>query len=177
MKTAILPGYSPHNKEWAYEVKDNLKLGHKIIVHEWEHWPLSGSGSSNGQGSFSVKREIAKIMKEVGNEKVNFIVKSVGTRVLMHIAPLLQKQIVKAVLCGIPTKGTSESVYKIYKQGLSVLKPDHLIVFQNVKDPFASYSDIKILVGSINEEFQIVKKPRSDHHYPYYEDFQKFLSS
>ena len=57
MKTIILPGYSLRNKEWAYEVKDNLDLEHEVIVHEWEHWPSTSSGSSR-QKSFSLKREI-----------------------------------------------------------------------------------------------------------------------
>ena len=37
------------------------------------------------------------------------------------------------------------------------------------------YKDIKIFIGSINPKIKIIEKPRSDHHYPYPEDFQKFL--
>jgi predicted alpha/beta hydrolase family esterase len=170
MITIVLPGYSPRNKEWADEVKKNLKLGHKVIVHEWEHWNSSGL-------SFSVRKETDKILEKVGREKVNFIAKSVGTRVLMHLAPLLQKQINNVILCGIPTRGTSETAIKTYSEGFKYFKPKQVVIYQNTKDPLANYLDIKKFVGSINSKVKIVEKPRSDHHYPYYEDFQNFLHS
>ena len=74
MKTIILPGYSPHNKEWAEDMKKQMELGHDVIVHNWRHWT---------KGSFSLKREIEKIKEEIGDEKVNILAKSVGTRVSM----------------------------------------------------------------------------------------------
>jgi len=168
MKTIILPGYSSRNKEWAEEVEESLKLDHDVIVHEWEHW----NGASS---SLSIRKEIDKVSGKVGKERVNFVAKSVGTRVLMHLAPLLQNQINKVILCGIPTRGTSDSAVKTYTDGFEYLKPDQVVVFQNTKDPLANYSDVKKFIGSINSKVNIVEKPRSDHHYPYYEDFQDFL--
>jgi len=38
MKVIILPGYSPHNKEWACEIKEKLEHDYEVIVHEWKHW-------------------------------------------------------------------------------------------------------------------------------------------
>lgn len=173
MKTIILPGYSPHNRDWALDIKKDLKLGHEVLVHEWLHWPSTSSGSSSS--SFSLPREIKSILGKVGKDKVNIIAKSVGTRVAMHLVTKIPSQINKVILCGVPTKGESDAAKKTYSSGLSVLSPAQVMVFQNTKDPFASFSDIKKFIGRLSPKIKIVEKPRSDHHYPYSEDFQKFL--
>lgn len=194
MKTIILPGYSPHNRDWALDIKKHLNLGHEVLVHEWLHWPLTSpsasspstvssgqsncsgsSGSGSTSGSFSVPREIEAILEKIGDEKVNIVAKSVGTRIALQVAGKIPDQINKIILCGIPTKGESQAARKNYAP-LADLSPTQGIVFQNTKDPFASYSDIKKFMGIINPKIKIIEKPRSDHHYPYPEDFQKFLS-
>lgn len=179
MKTIILPGYSSNNREWAYEVKNKVKIKGQIVVHEWEHWdPVA-------RKSLSIKREIERLGKLVGSEKVNLVAKSVGTRVAMHMIIGGMVKINKLILCGIPTKGDSELILghitldeseNIYTKGLKKVKHKNVVVFQNEKDPFASYEDIKKFIGSINSKIKIIKKQRSDHNYPYYEDFSEFLS-
>lgn len=168
MKTIILPGYSPHNKDWALDIKKELKLGHPVLVHEWRHWPpaqTSGSenllvrrrasGSARQFGSFSVPREIEAILEKVDRDKINIIAKSVGTRVAMHLIVKIPDQINKVILCGIPTKGESDLAKKTYSEGLSVLSPTQIIVFQNEKDPFASYETVKKFVNSINSGMKL----------------------
>lgn len=71
MKTIILPGYSLKNKDWAETIAKEMKLGHKILVHNWKHWTKGGS--------LSQKYEVEKILVEIGNDDVNIIAKSVGT--------------------------------------------------------------------------------------------------
>lgn len=179
MKTVILPGYSAHNKEWAHEVKEKLQLDHEVIVQEWRHWPpaqkASGSVSHLSQG-FSLKYEVEEILKKVGKNRINIIAKSVGTMVLMHLTPKISRQINKTILCGIPTKFQSGASKKLYSEGLSLLSPSRFVIFQNEKDPLANYSVVKKFIHSINPEIKMIEKPRSDHTYPYFEDFQKFLS-
>lgn len=175
MKTVILPGYSPHNRDWAIELKKDMDLGHEILVHEWRHWPPAHRASGPVGAGFSVPREVKSILGKVGNEKVNIIAKSVGTRVAMHLVAKIPEQINKVILCGVPSKGESDTAKKTYSKGLSLLSPTQVMVFQNTKDPFASYSDIKKFIGKLNPKINIVEKSRSDHHYPYSEDFQKFL--
>ena len=172
MKTIILPGYSPHNRDWALDIKKDLKLEHEVLVHEWGHWPSTSSGSASS--SFSVPREVKVILEKMGKDKMNIIAKSVGTRVAMHLLVKIPKQVNKAVLCGIPTKGESETAKKNYAP-LVDFSPTGIIVFQNTKDPFAKYKDIKKFIGSLKSKIKKMQKPRSDHHYPYPEDFQKFL--
>ncbi len=167
MKTIILPGYSPHNRDWAIELKKDMDLGHEILMHEWRHWR---------QGSFSVPREIKSILIKVGKEKINLIAKSVGTRVAMHLVAKIPGQINKVILCGIPTKGESNTAKQTYSEGLASLSPTQVIVFQNTKDPFANYKDIEKFIHSINPKIKVVEKSRSDHNYPFSEDFEKFLT-
>ena len=166
MKTIILPGYSLHNKDWALEIKKELELGHNVLVHEWRHW---------SSGSFSLVKEIDAIIKKFGEEKINIIAKSVGTRVAMYLIAKIPNQINKVILCGIPTRGESETAKKTYASGLSLPSPSQVIVFQNTNDPFASFATIEKFIHSINPKIKVIEKPRSDHHYPYPEDFQKFL--
>ncbi len=168
MKTIILPGYSPRNKDWANEVKNDLELDHEVVVHNWKHWQ---------KGSFSMPREVKTIIKKLDDDKVNIIAKSVGTRVTMKLIPKIKGQIEKVILCGIPTKLTSETSRKDYTNGLSLLPPKKITCFQNTKDPFANYQIIKKFIHSVNKKIKVIEKPRSDHHYPYTKDFQKLIEN
>lgn len=168
MKTIILPGFSPHNKEWAYDVKNKSGFKGKVLVHEWLHW-------KNGLSSLSLKKEIETISKEIGDESVNFISKSVGTRVTVNLLPLFRKNIKKIIFCGIPLRGFGDKTRKLFKEELGSFPSQKLIVFQNEKDPFGRYEIVKKFVEGINKKIKVVKKKRSDHNYPYFEDFGKFL--
>lgn len=166
MKTIILPGYSPRNRDWALDIQKQMDLDQEVVVHQWKHWT---------KGSFSMRRELDEIIKKIGKEKVNIIAKSVGARVTMKLIPEIKDQINKVILCGIPTKFTSEATKKLYTDGLSQISPARLICFQNTKDPFANFKIIRDFIHSVNPRIEVIEKPRSDHHYPYSEDFQEFL--
>lgn len=165
MKTVILPGYSPKNKDWAEEIKKEIGIDN-VIVHKWKHWT---------RGSFSFNYELNEIEKKIGGGKVNIIAKSVGTRVTMLILKSFPEKIEKLVLCGIPTKGDNEKTFDLYKLGLENISPKRVCVFQNEGDPFAAYSDIVKFIGKINPKIKITKMPRSDHHYPYPNEFKEVL--
>jgi pimeloyl-ACP methyl ester carboxylesterase len=166
MKTIILPGYSPKNKEWAENIKKEISFS-DVLVHEWRHWEM---------GSFNINYEIGQIMEKIGDGKANIIAKSVGTRVAIHLLERSPDIINKLVLCGIPTKGENEKTFELYKNGLGNISPERVEVFQNVKDYFASYENIVTFIGKINKKIKITKMPRSDHHYPYPIEFEKFLT-
>ncbi len=163
MKTLILPGFSVNNKSWAQEVADNLNGN--TLVHNWLHW-------ENGKSNLNLKEELKNILKEVGEEKVNIIAKSVGTMVTMHLLKTSLK-IEKIILCGIPS--VSEERKILFSTSLSDFDSKNIIVFQNTKDPFASYSKVKVFINSINSKIEVVEKPRSDHNYPYFQDFRKIV--
>lgn len=168
MKTIVLPGFSPKNKEWAYEVKDNVKLDSPIIVHEWIHWKTGSSG-------LSLKKEIDSIIKLVGNEDVNFISKSVGTRVTVNLLTLIGKRIKKIVFCGIPLRGFGKKTKDMFKKELSSFLHQNIIIFQNVNDPWGNFIVVNKFIKGINNEIKVVEKERSDHNYPYYKEVEEFL--
>jgi predicted alpha/beta hydrolase family esterase len=167
-KLIILPGYSPHNKYWAEEVKDKLKRETKerIIVHEWSHWNL---------GSFSLKKELDRIVDEIDNEKTDIIAKSVGVAVAMELIPRIAPQAGKIVFCGIASVEGSDREESL-KNVLKVLPVENILCIQNENDKFVIYKDAERFYHSVNPEIKVVSKPRSDHNYPFYEDFKEFLS-
>jgi len=165
LKTIILPGYSPYNKEWAYEIKD--KITNSSVI-EWDHW----SG-----GSMSLPREITKIKKKVGKDTFNIIAKSLGTRVTMHLISELMSQINKIILCGIPTKLRTKKTRELYTRGFIQISSKNILVIQNKKDPFANAEIITKFVRSVKPKVKVIEKDRSDHNYPYPEDFVKFLTT
>lgn len=166
MKTIVLPGFSEHNREWAEEIKAKVKLNHLIEVIYWEHW-------SKG-GGLKLAREKKKILDLVGEDKLNLIAKSVGTRVTMAILPLLQNQIEKIILCGIPS--ISVDYKEAAKKAFADFPSSKVICFQNTKDPFARFAEVKVFMKDVNPNIQVVEKPRKDHNYPYFEDMERFLS-
>ncbi len=166
MKTIVLPGYSLHNKDWALEIKKGLSFRQSVLVHEWQHWRLGGS--------LHPKHEIAKILKEVGRDKVNVIAKSVGTMICMLLIAEIPDQINKIILCGIPS--VSEERKKLFTAYLSGFPVEKIIVFQNTKDPFASFEEVKDFMKDVNPKIKVIEKERSDHNYPYFEKFGKFLN-
>ena len=164
MKALVLPGYSPGNKVWADKVKESL--GEEVVVIYWRHW-TSG-------GTLSLKYETGIILEKVGSEKVNFVAKSVGTFVCAKILPKIKNQVGKIILCGIPS--TSEKRKETYIKAFRSFPAKKIICFQNENDPFTTFDEVKKFMREINSEIKVIKKERSDHDYPYFEDFQKFLS-
>lgn len=165
MKTIILPGFSPHNKIWADDVAKYL--GKESFVHNWLHW-------ETGKSNLNLKEELRNIVKEIGQEKINVIAKSVGTKICMHLLILVPNKIEKIILCGIPS--VSEERKKLFKTSLLSFNPKNIIVFQNTKDPFASFIKIKKFMQDVKSDIKILEKERSDHNYPYFEDFKNFLN-
>ena len=167
MKTIILPGYSIHNKDWANEVADNLMPNIVTTVHEWEHW---------SRGTFSLQKETIAILEEIGNDNINIIAKSVGTRVTMNLIPKIINKLNKVILCGIPTKFESEPTQTLYRDNLRKLGSKNVICFQNSGDPFSPFVTIKNFINGVDPKITVIGKPRNDHEYPYFEDFKAFLS-
>ena len=167
MKTIILPGYSPRNKDWAEEIKEEINLGHEIIVHNWKHW--------TGNKTMSIKSELDGIFDEIDNEDFNLLAKSVGTRVAMYLIPLAKSKIKKVILCGIPTKGLVEKTKVLYSNGINCLDSQNILCIQNSRDPLASYEDVVNFINSINSHIKVVEMPGGSHDYPYSKEFSEFF--
>jgi len=37
-ETIILPGFSPTNRQWAIEAKEEMGTEGGALIHEWKHW-------------------------------------------------------------------------------------------------------------------------------------------
>lgn len=166
MLTIILPGYSAHNKDWAEDIASKLNVGHKVVIVEWDHW--------RENSSFSLKKEREKILKSVGSEKVNIIAKSVGVAVALETIPDIAKQINKVILCGIASV-VSEDRKQLLEKVLSIIPVEKILCIQNENDKFVLFKEAETFYKSVNPKIRVISKPRSDHDYPYPEDFQKFL--
>lgn len=168
MITFILPGYSSRNREWADEVAENLKLEGQIRPVYWDHW-------KNESKTLNPKEKKDLIVRHSKGQKINIIAKSVGTLVAALIAKEIPDNMGKIILCGIPT--VSDERLKIFKEAFGSFPPEKVVCYQNEKDPFATSSEVEKFISKVNLKIQVAKMPRSDHHYPYFEEFQLFLSS
>jgi len=59
MLTLILPGFSPHNRDWALSVKERLGSKHKSEIIFWKHW------QTQNPLDFSIQEESEKIISEI----------------------------------------------------------------------------------------------------------------
>lgn len=169
MKTIILPGFSPKNKDWAYLVANTLKKSQPTVVHEWKHWK---SGKTKKKW---MEEEVKLILKEINNKKFNLLTKSIGTMVAMSVLKLTPKSINKIILCGIPVQVFKSGDNNSFEE-LKQIPPERLLCIQNKNDPLGSLTQVKKLLNPINRFIKIHSKPRSDHEYPYVKAFVKFLN-
>lgn len=165
MQTLILPGYSPHNKDWAEEIASELELDHETLVHNWTHW---------GGGDFSLKTELGKILEEIKDGKVNIIAKSVGVYVALNLIPKIPLQVNKVILCGIASV-VAEDRKALVASVLTKIPVESILCIQNEKDKYVPFADAERFYHTVEPKLKVVSRPRSDHNYPYPKDFASFL--
>lgn len=168
MVTFILPGYSAGNKDWAEETAKNLKVEGQIRPIFWDHW-------QNPEKHFRPKEKARLIVGLARGQKVSIVAKSVGTLVAAYVISEIPQQINKIILCGIPT--VSDERLGVFQEACKNIEPVQAICYQNEGDPFEKPEDIEKFMRKVNPRIKVVSTPRHDHHYPYYEEFNKFLAS
>jgi pimeloyl-ACP methyl ester carboxylesterase len=164
MKTMILPGYSPHNREWAEAIAAGLS---QAEVHSWAHWESGGS--------MDARQELAAILQGIGKGPVHLLAKSVGCRLAARIIVMAPEKIRRVVFCGIPS--TRDDAKEDIQAALAALPPGRALVVQNAGDPYAAYAEVAAMFAAIGPGVQVLERPRDDHHYPYPQDFRDFLES
>ena len=169
MKTIVLPGFSEHNKDWAIEMSKRMNLEHQVIVHEWLHWTRQAQ-------KFSLNYELRKIEQEIGKEKINIVAKSVGVYVALNLIPKISSQINKVILCGIAS-AANEDRKNLIETLVSKVPYERILCVQNIHDKYVSFKDAEKFYHLAEPKLKVVSKPRSDHEYPYPEDFREFLLS
>jgi predicted alpha/beta-hydrolase family hydrolase len=167
MITYILPGFSLKNKEWLEECAMSLKVEGTIRPIFWEHW-------DDSEAKFDKKEKATLLSRHSKGDKINIIAKSIGSLVASYIIEQVPHQINKVIICGIPINDIGESEKETIKKALESLGVEKLICFQNGGDPHGNFDQIRAFLP---EKIKVVSKERSDHHYPYYTEFNGFLKS
>ncbi len=162
MKTVILPGYSPHNLEWADAIAARLPGAE---VHHWAHWESGGN--------MDPRAELTAIQKRIGAGPAHLLAKSVGCRLAAHMVAKVPERIGRVVFCGIPSTG--KETQQDFTAALGTLPVDRFLVLQNTNDPYARHAEVAAMLAAIAPDLKVLPRPRDDHHYPYPEDFNQFL--
>lgn len=166
MIVIILPGYSKYNEEWADDVaKSLMENGLQTAVHNWKHW---------SSGTFSLPYELKKIIEEIGDDKVNIIAKSVGVYVALNLIPKISNQVNKVILCGIASVANDDRK-DLVKTLTTSVPVENILCIQNENDKYVKYADAVAFYHSIESRLNVISKPRSDHDYPFEDDFVRFL--
>lgn len=168
MVTIILPGYSIHNKEWLEETAEKIGVEGELRPVYWEHW-------NDPDSKFDAKEKARLLDGVAGKRVVDIIAKSIGTFVAGCIIQKNPQKIRKVILNGICLNDLKENEKEILKSALKLVSPENIICFQNEEDPHGDFEQAKKFLSDVNPEILIISKPRSDHEYPYFDDYKKFL--
>lgn len=167
MLTFILPGGAVKNKEWLEETAMGLKTEGYIRPIFWDHW-------DDPDASFDKKEKATLISRHSKGDTINIVAKSIGSLVAAYIIEQIPSQINKVVICGIPLHDITEAEKESIKKALGSLDKNKLICFQNAGDPYASFAEVKKFLPA---GVKLISEPRADHGYPFYSEFNKFLTS
>lgn len=165
MQTIILPGFSAKNKEWIDSVAANLSVEGIIRPISWDHW-------LDPTNKFDPKEKAMLIAKHTRGSKINLVAKSVGCLVASYVIEEIPAQINRVILNGIPLNDLQKLEKETIKKSLLILNSTQLVCFQNETDPHASYEEVRMFLP---EHAHLISKPRMDHEYPYFEEFNSFL--
>lgn len=169
METIILPGFPPKNQQWAEETRAGLKSLGSVSVVYWEHW-------QTGQAEPDwIKKGTEKLLASLQGKQVNIIAKSIGTIMAMGILKMNPGAVNKIILCGIPVRDFVEGDEKTY-QSLRGFPENNILCVQNNDDNHGSYQEAEKLIHTINPNIKVISKSRSDHEYPYVDEFLVFLA-
>lgn len=160
MVTFILPGYTATNQKWCEDVAESLKVEGDIRQIFWDHW-------QDENQRFNPQEKARLLSHLAPNIFVNIIAKSIGTLVAAYMMQNIPMQIKKVVFCGIPVNDLSEEEIELIKK-VVVENKDKIVIYQNENDPHGSFAQVK-------DFGKVISKPGSDHEYPYFDDFNKFL--
>jgi len=170
VETLILPGFSIKNKDWAGEVGEALKGSTDTTTIYWDHWR-----TGNVDADWLVS-ETMNLDMSITGKRVSIIAKSIGTLIAVKLLGLNRGAIDKLILCGIPISDLSEDDMKEYDV-LTDFPAKKILCLQNDRDNHGSFAETEKFIHSVNQNIRILSKPRSDHEYPYIDDFRDFLTS
>jgi len=164
MKILLLGGNSVENKNWLYELKENLKNIGEITVHEYSHW------NENNKKSVDIDEEISRLQK-FGGDLSDTLVLAKSAGVVLTLKGVNKKRLSPkaCVFLGTPVSWAKENNYDI-----ETLLEGHqtpTLYIQNKNDPAISADNLKKILDknkSKNKKFEMIS---GDTHY--YGDYKK----
>lgn len=108
-------------------------------------------------------------------DSTNLVAKSVGSLVAAYTVEAIPQRIGKVILCGIPS--VSVQRLKIFQEAFKNFPAEKVVVFQNTKDPLATFVEVRNFMKKVNPKIKVIEKPLHSHDYPYFEDFRKYLEN
>ena len=165
MNTIIFPGFSQKNKIWA----DEMAIGLTATVINWTHWQTGNAGTD------WIDEEIQRAIVLIGNSQINILAKSIGTAVAMGVIKHNPNLVNNVILCGIPTNDFNPGD-EAYYEPLKSFPVDKVLCIQNENDNHGSFDKAQIFLQGLNPSIKVLSKHRSDHEYPYLQDFINFFS-
>lgn len=172
MVTYIIPGFSIQNKAWAEETKAKIEPEFPATVYYWQHWTTGAA--EKGWITIEASRITQKIIS--GEKDYSIIAKSIGTAVASEVLGMAAARPKKIILCGVPINDFLLGTDRFY-ESLKAISPQNILCLQNETDPHGSFAQAKEFYAKINPAIKVVSTPRSDHEYPFFEDFKKFLTN
>ena len=168
MLVFILPGFSSKNKVWADETRVAVEPNFPVVAVDWAHW-------QTGQTELDwIEKEATKVVYLADNKQINILAKSIGTAIAAQIVKQKPCLVNKLMLCGLPTSDLKPGDEKYY-ESLRTFPEDKFICIQNKEDNHGNFAEAEKFLHTLNPALKIVSRPRSDHEYPYHEDFADFF--
>lgn len=166
----VLPGYSIKNKDWAIQAAKEVKLSHDVRPVFWDHW-------EDPDKVFNAKDKADDVVDILLDDTANIIAKSISTLVASYMIEKIPTRINKVIFCGMPLNDMREENKEVIKQALRVFPPEKIICFQNDEDPYGSFDEAKDFILTAAPDIQVFSRPRDDHEYPYFHEFERFLKN
>lgn len=157
MDILILPGNSPHHREWSEQLKQNLEpLRMHTIVQQYQHW-------KTGREWASVDEELnttIELTESLGEYVV--LAKSIGSIIALKGTATGKIHPKGLLLMGIPLKDTALS--KEVPLWLSQITQP-IIVIQNSHDPLGSYDEVVMTLSATAPNLTVIEQPGDTHDY------------
>ena len=162
-RTVILPGLSHRNRVWAEEMAAAVPGAE---MHPWAHWEHGGH--------IDPPAEMQALLARIGQDEINLLSKSIGTRMAARLVTQIPAQIGKVICCGVPEAG--EVVEAEFEAAFEALPAGQFLFIHNREDPVGEFDEVKVMLQRLASNLNFLERPRADHNYPYPEDFKAFLA-
>ncbi len=161
-KLLVLPGNSPHNKEWTDECKESFASRFdEVYVNYYDHW-------ETGENFINFETEINKIKDVVGGSDSgttwHIYAKSVGTLLTLK---LVAEGVVfpsQCLLFGMPLELIEKDGFSVEWKDFADFKVESL-AFHNVSDPVASCDLVTDSLEKYDNNIELVTLGGNNHDY------------